>query len=127
MNINKAEELAGLLAESKCSEITVSENGSIIHIKRAPGKIKEKKDPIDAAPVVHEKISDVKADMVGLFTFAANLRPGDTIENKQLIGRIKAFSIVNEIQAPCSGTVSEILCEDKSPVEYGQVIMTIKE
>ncbi|MBO4548441.1 MAG: hypothetical protein J5758_04415 [Abditibacteriota bacterium] len=127
MNIERAEELAVLLRGSACSQLTVKEGDTLIRLKKAPaGRRVKKEAPVKQARPA-EKTAEVRSDMVGMFTFAEPFAPGGRIEAGRLIGHIKSFSIVNEVHAPCGGVIAEIGCEDDSPVEYGQVIMVIKE
>ncbi|MBP5273440.1 MAG: hypothetical protein ILO36_00695 [Abditibacteriota bacterium] len=128
MNIEKAEQLAMLLRDSNCTQLSVTEGDTVIKLKKAASKASRRPAAVpEARRVSPEKTSDVRADMVGIFSFSAPLSPGDTVEEGQLIGHIRSFTIVNDIKAPCGGTVVSVSCEDDSPVEYGQVILVIKE
>lgn len=87
---------------------------------------------VAAAPAVLDG-TPVKAPLVGTFYRAS--APGETpfvklgqeVKKGDTIGIIEAMKFMNEIKAPCDGTVAEILAEDESLVEYDQVLMLIKE
>ncbi len=131
MDINKAEELAELLQSSGCSQLTVASGDTVIHLKKAARRRRKGGSAASAeAPAAEkpaERTVEVKADLVGMFTFAAPFAPGDRIEEDALIGHIRSFTIVNDVKAPCSGVISRIDCEDNSPVEYGQAVLAIRE
>ena len=40
---------------------------------------------------------------------------------------IEAMKVMNEIKAPCDGTVTSILVENEALVEYDQALMVIEE
>ena len=44
-----------------------------------------------------------------------------------LICIIEAMKVMNEIKAPCDGTVTSILVENEALVEYDQALMVIEE
>ena len=131
MDIDKAEELAELLQNSDCSQLTVTRGDTVIHLKKAARRgVRKAFAASGEAPGAEkpaEKTVEVRADLVGLFTFAAPFAPGDRIERNTLIGHIKSFTIVNDVKAPCGGEIIRIDCEDNSPVEYGQAVLVIKE
>jgi acetyl-CoA carboxylase biotin carboxyl carrier protein len=57
---------------------------------------------------------------------AANfVKVGDSVKQGQTILIIEAMKTMNQIPAPRSGTVTEILVSDAEPVEYGSPLMTI--
>lgn len=74
----------------------------------------------------------VKSPMVG----TAYLRPapespafvdvGSTVKAGDKILLVEAMKTFNEIIAPKSGTVTQILVEDAEPVEYGQALFVIE-
>jgi len=51
---------------------------------------------------------------------------GATVKEGERILLIEAMKTFNEITAPRSGTVSEILVEDGQPVEFGEPLMVIE-
>ena len=49
------------------------------------------------------------------------MKKGDTV------GLIEAMKMMNEISAPCSGTVTKVCAGNGSFVQYGAPVMNIKE
>jgi acetyl-CoA carboxylase biotin carboxyl carrier protein len=70
--------------------------------------------------------------MVGTFYRAAS--PGDpqfvelgsAISVGQPVCILEAMKLMNELEAELSGQVVEILVENGTPVEFGQVLMRVK-
>ncbi len=54
------------------------------------------------------------------------VKVGDFIEKGQLVCIIEAMKVMNEIKAPISGTLVEILVESGHPVEFGAKIFRIQ-
>ena len=50
----------------------------------------------------------------------------DTVK-KDIVCIIEAMKVMNEIKAPCDGTVTSILVENEALVEYDQALMVIEE
>ena len=73
----------------------------------------------------------IKAPMIGTFYRSASpekppfVKVGDRIEKGQTICIIEAMKLFNEIEAEKSGTITKILIDDATPVEYDQPIMEI--
>ena len=51
---------------------------------------------------------------------------GTVVKEGQPICIIEAMKIMNEIEADKSGTVTQILCENGQPVEFGQPLFVIE-
>lgn len=51
---------------------------------------------------------------------------GDTVKQGDVVVLIEAMKLMNEIQAPKSGVVTEILVDNDSVVEYNQPLIRIK-
>lgn len=85
-----------------------------------------------AAAAVRADLVDVTAPMVGTFYRAAS--PGDppfvelgsAISVGQPVCILEAMKLMNELEAELSGQVVEILVENGTPVEFGQVLMRVK-
>ena len=54
------------------------------------------------------------------------MKPGDAVEDNQVLAIIEAMKMETAITARMSGTVSEILVKEGDTVKGGQLIMTIK-
>ncbi len=52
--------------------------------------------------------------------------PGDRVEEGQVLCIIEAMKLMNNIVAECAGEVVGIACEDGSPVQFGDRLLTIR-
>lgn len=85
-----------------------------------------------AEEIVEPKGEAVESPMVGVVYLQPTpdvesyVKVGDRVEQGDVICIVEAMKLMNEIQAPISGIVTEILVENESVVEYGQAIMRIE-
>jgi acetyl-CoA carboxylase biotin carboxyl carrier protein len=74
----------------------------------------------------------VKSPIVGTFYESpspgapAFVKPGDSIENGQVLCIIEAMKLMNEIEADVAGELVKQLVNNGQPVEYGQALFTIR-
>jgi acetyl-CoA carboxylase biotin carboxyl carrier protein len=88
--------------------------------------------PPPAAPAARADLVDITAPMVGTFYRAPS--PGDPpfvelgsrITAGQPVCILEAMKLMNELEADVSGEVVEILVENGTPVEFGQVLLRVK-
>ena len=57
---------------------------------------------------------------------AAFVKVGDTVDDETTICIIEAMKVMNEIKADKKGTVTKILIDDGTPVQYGEPLLEIK-
>ena len=84
-----------------------------------------------AAPAINKNLIEIKSPTPG--TFYAQEKPGSPpyvavgakVNPKTVVCQIEAMKLFNEIVAECTGTIVEILIENKQPVEYGQVLFRV--
>ena len=75
----------------------------------------------------------VKSPIVGVFYIASSpesdpyVKIGKTVKKGETVCIIEAMKVMNEIKAPCDGTVTSILVENEALVEYDQALMVIEE
>ena len=87
--------------------------------------------PVNAAPDPETKHT-VVAPLVGVFHAAAKpkgkplVAVGDRVKAGQHVAAIESLNVINEVEAPAAGRVTEILIQEGQPVEYGQPLMTIE-
>jgi acetyl-CoA carboxylase biotin carboxyl carrier protein len=85
--------------------------------------------PAPAAPAV--QLKEIKSPMVGTFYRAPEpgaapyAKEGTRITPGQTLCIIEAMKIMNEIEAEISGVIREVLVEDSTPVEFGQVLFRV--
>ena len=83
-------------------------------------------------PVVRSDLQEITAPMVGTFYRAPApgeppfVEIGNRINAGQPVCVLEAMKLMNELEAEVSGEVMEILVENGTPVEFGQVLMRIK-
>ena len=141
-------DLANILNETDLTEIEVEQDDLRIRVSRAgtphyvsaPMPAAAPAAPVAAAAPVAVSASDaarsnknaVTAPMVGTayLSPAPGSRPfvevGATVKEGQTILIIEAMKTMNQIPAPRSGKVTEILVEDSAPVEYGEPLIVIE-
>ena len=75
----------------------------------------------------------IEAPIVGTFYQAPSpdsdpfVKVGDKVQSGQTLCIIEAMKIMNEIESDCSGTITEILVSDGTPVEFGQPLFSISK
>jgi acetyl-CoA carboxylase biotin carboxyl carrier protein len=83
-------------------------------------------------PAVRSDLQEITAPMVGTFYRAPApgeppfVEIGNRINAGQPVCVLEAMKLMNELEAEVSGEVVEILVENGTPVEFGQVLMRIK-
>jgi len=76
-------------------------------------------------------LKEVKSPMVGTFYKAPEpgadpyVSVGTRVSPGQTVCIIEAMKIMNEIEAEVAGVVREVLVDDATPVEYGQVLFRV--
>jgi acetyl-CoA carboxylase biotin carboxyl carrier protein len=138
-------DLANILNETDLTEIEVEQDDLRIRVSRAgtPQYVQAPmmaSAPAAAAPsvaatpavAVRNPDNVVSAPMVGTVYMAsapgapAFIEVGKTVKEGQTLLIIEAMKTMNQIPAPRSGIVVEILIEDGRPVEYGEALVVIE-
>jgi acetyl-CoA carboxylase biotin carboxyl carrier protein len=146
--------LAEILTEHHLSELIVETEGTTVTLRResnvqmtmaAPMQMPMQQSfthhqapasapaPAAAAPaaVVDDKAHVVTSPFVGTFYRKPNpdspnyVALGDKVDKGQVLCIVEAMKLMNEIEADAAGTISAILVDDGSPVEYGQALFKI--
>lgn len=85
-----------------------------------------------AVPAIPEGRT-VEAPLVGIFYAAPTpeeppfIEVGQAVKKGDTLFIIEAMKTMNEIPAPCDGTISHILVQSGDMVEYGQVVVVMEE
>ena len=85
------------------------------------------------APPGRSDLAEITAPMVGTFYRAAApgeepfVEVGNNIKLGQTICILEAMKLMNEIESEFSAEIVEILVENGTPVEFGQVLMRVKQ
>ncbi|TNM65147.1 acetyl-CoA carboxylase biotin carboxyl carrier protein [Aliirhizobium smilacinae] len=138
-------DLANILNETDLTEIEVEQDDLRIRVSRqsatqyvqAPlataAPVAAAAAPAVAAPVAAaDNKNAVPAPMVGTAYLApapgakAFIEIGATVKEGQTLVIIEAMKTMNQIPAPRSGKVTEILITDGQPVEYGQPLVIVE-
>ena len=88
---------------------------------------------VEAAAAEEKGIVYVKSPMVGTFYRSPSpdsppyVEEGGKVKADTVVCIIEAMKVMNEIQSEVSGKVVEILVENGQAVEYGQLLMKVKE
>ncbi len=136
MDIELIEKLVQMLNSSDVSELSISNGTTSIRLRRGWGADDvEHSASLEADTDESENtgsddgtsIVDVTAPMVGIFHPAQGLVIGSPVSAKQVLGFIESMKLMNEVAAPSAGTVTWVLAEKGSPVEFGQSLMKIRE
>lgn len=147
MDLARIEDLLELVARSRIAELELSENGTRIRIVKASAGAAAAAAPVAApapvapAPAVHAAPapkrettpteSEILAPTYGLFhrTPSPDAPPftelGARVEAGQTVCIVEAMKTFIPIVAETAGTVTEILVENASEVEAGQVLFRI--
>ena len=137
-------DLAAILKETDLTEIEVEQGELRIRVSRVGTAVmaapvqhfavpQTSSAPLlAAAPAAAVSANAVPSPMVGTAYFAAApgadpfVQIGSKVKEGQTILIIEAMKTMNQIASPRSGTVTAILIEDSSPVEYGELLMVIE-
>ena len=146
MDIRKVKKLIELLEESGMAEIEIHEGEESVRISRGqapliqaptppPAMVQPISQAVEERAIAEEKPpvdgKQITSPMVGTFYAAASpesssfVKLGDQISVGDTLCIIEAMKIMNPIEAEIGGTVSAILVDNASPVEFGQPLFVI--
>ena len=102
---------------------SINDNVSLVSEPEAP----------QVAPPGRSELTEITAPMVGTFYRASApgeepfVEIGNNIKVGQTICILEAMKLMNEIESEFNAEVVEILVENGTPVEFGQVLMRVKQ
>jgi len=102
---------------------SINDNASVVNEPKAP----------QVSPPGRSDITEITSPMVGTFYRAAApgeepfVEVGSNVEVGQTICILEAMKLMNEIESEFNAEIVEILVENGTPVEFGQVLMRIKQ
>ena len=102
---------------------SINDNVSIVNEPEAPS----------VAPPGRSDLTDITSPMVGTFYRAAApgeepfVEVGSNVNEGQTICILEAMKLMNEIESEFNAEIVEILVENGTPVEFGQVLMRVKQ
>ena len=102
---------------------TINDNISIVNEPETP----------QVAPPGRSDLTEITSPMVGTFYRAAApgeepfVEVGNNVKVGQTICILEAMKLMNEIESEFNAEIVEILVENGTPVEFGQVLMRVKQ
>jgi acetyl-CoA carboxylase biotin carboxyl carrier protein len=102
---------------------TINDNASIVNEPEMP----------QVSPPGRSDLTDITSPMVGTFYRASApgedpfVEVGNNIKVGQTICILEAMKLMNEIESEFDAEIVEILVENGTPVEFGQVLMRVKQ
>ena len=105
------------------NQTSINENVSLVSEPEAP----------QVAPPGRSDLTEITSPMVGTFYRAAApgedpfVEIGNNVKVGQTICILEAMKLMNEIESEFNAEIVEILVENGTPVEFGQVLMRVKQ
>lgn len=122
---------------SETHEIAKTDGPTNMYVHETPSSVSSAE--ISQSETVDTMVNEAEAEgetvlspMVGVAYLQADpdsepfVKVGDTVEKGDVIILIEAMKLMNEIQAPKSGIVTEILVVNEAVVEFNQPLILIK-
>lgn len=117
--------------EKNTQQQTYTVSPSVSEVVAAIPKVAANPEMVKEEP--KEQTVEIKAPLVGTFYNAPSPDASPFVKLNQKVNTgdtlfiVEAMKVMNEVTAPVSGTVVKINVTDASMVEYGQIVMEIKE
>ena len=151
MDLKLVKKIIDLIAASDVNEVAIEEGDFKIKVKKlsetsqvsyTQPMIAQPTAPADTHKTESSNTADltttaaantIEAPIVGTFYQAPSpdsdpfVKVGDKVQSGQTLCIIEAMKIMNEIESDCSGTITEILVSDGTPVEFGQPLFSISK
>jgi acetyl-CoA carboxylase biotin carboxyl carrier protein len=132
--------LAKLLQETGLTEIEFENNGQRIRVNSsitAAAPVAQIAAAPAAAPIVVAKSDQpaagtLSSPMVGTAYLSPEpgaapfVKVGDRVSKGQTVLIIEAMKVMNPIQAPAAGTITDIHIQDGQPVEFAEPLLVIQ-
>ena len=102
---------------------SINDNASIVNEPESP----------QVAPPGRADLTEITSPMVGTFYRASApgeepfVEVGNNVKVGQTICILEAMKLMNEIESEFNAEIVEILVENGTPVEFGQVLMRVKQ
>lgn len=130
---------AELMRNLSLTEIKLKDGDTEIEMRReivspvSPGKAESLPEEHETGSQAEDddKYIDVLSPLLGIFYSSAAsgntpfVQVGSKVRAGDVLCRVEAMKMLNEIAAECDGTVADIYAEDGQLVEYGQPLFRI--
>ena len=122
----KAQE-TGQVHSNAVREVLFSETAT------SPEKASIRQEVVSVPAAVREQYVEVTAQIAGTFyrepspDSAPFVQVGQKVKKGDTLGLMEAMKMFSNVTSPVDGEVMEILAEDESLAEFGQVLMRLKE
>ena len=136
MRLNKITDLIRILDEHRLEELEIKGLFSSIRVTKRVSRPITSHPPAMEEKIVEKKLKEktsyIKAPMVGTFYHSSSstsppyVEIGSKVTPGKIVCIIEAMKVMNEIESDMSGTIVEILVNNKEPVEYGQPLFHIE-
>ena len=109
--------------QTSANQKPINDNVSLVSEPEAP----------QVAPPSRSDLIEITSPMVGTFYRAAApgedpfVEVGNNVKIGQTICILEAMKLMNEIESEFNAEIVEILVENGTPVEFGQVLMRVKQ
>ena len=129
-NISDSNQLISNLVSNNVSEIKTNVNQKSINDNAV---IVNEPEVAQVAPPSRSDLTDITSPMVGTFYRASApgeepfVDVGTNIKVGQTICILEAMKLMNEIESEFDAEIVEILVDNGTPVEFGQVLMRVKQ
>jgi len=153
MDLKLVKKIIDLIAASDVNEVAIEEGDFKIKVKKlsetsqvsytqpmiaqspqpSAQAVTHKTESSNTADLTTAAANTIEAPIVGTFYQAPSpdsdpfVKVGDKVQSGQTLCIIEAMKIMNEIESDCSGTITEILVSDGTPVEFGQPLFSISK
>lgn len=140
ISVSQLKHLVHLLDMSDVSEIEVkrAQEGMHLVLRKASGQSGENPGTYQVQPVSIEPITTpaetrhtITSSLVGIYhpwskpNGKQRISVGERVKVGQLVGMIQSLNVINEVETPFAGRITEILVQDGQAVEYGQQLVII--
>jgi len=121
--INNFVSNTSLEKQTIANQKTINDNIPVVNEPEAP----------QVAPPGRSDLTEITSPMVGTFYRAAApgeepfVEVGNNVKVGQTICILEAMKLMNEIESEFNAEIVEILVENGTPVEFGQVLMRVKQ
>ncbi len=127
-DIMQLDELLAAMVDADLSEAEVEVGEVCVTVERVrTGQIKgvavRAPEPRSTSPSLHE----IRSTMVGYYRAPEPpIGPGDEVAVGTLVGSIVSLGLANEVRSDKEGVVVAVPVADGQPVEYGQILVSIR-